>query len=158
MYTQILRNIKLRQNDVPPAYYSYKTRKNEHCFSMTIFVCAAVAAGIEQPTIKQYLDCYVKANEAGILSDEDSPDFFGAYVKSDRRLGNLVLKHFGSNKKLIRAGRLDGKTAEMPNADFIIINGKTERGNGHFREFRYDPWSPEITFRYFKSIRYYIVR
>ena len=93
---------------------------------------------VKQKTMKK--NCFVKDHEA--VGNEG----FSFMIAPDVRL-----KYIGAHyiDKSIGAdwGRHHG--------DFIIVHVRTIRGNGHFRLFDYDPYSPSPGYDKIKSLRYY---
>lgn len=158
---------KFKQNDLPKRLNS-ANGKNEHCFSVTLYVCACDAINRKNnyrgqtviPNKKAYENIYLMANRMKILKDETGKQSHGAYVVNPVDFFQLVLDHYSAGLKVRQVHRLDyepgGSWKTGIAADYLVINIKTAIG-GHFRELNYDPWHKEVKGLYIKSVRGFVV-
>ncbi len=99
------------------------------------------------------------------IGDEDDPTKEGVFVYDHEAVFNNVFGYLNSPLRIKYTGRIYMPWEEARGKEsfgerdghFLILQGKTENGNGHFLNSFYDPIVPSPRVVDFKSLRYYKV-
>lgn len=143
------------------------------CLLFTIFAwaCKLADRGINHTLILMMIDelhNHVRASydrRYPAIGDEDDPKKEGVFVYDHEAVFNKVFTYLSSPIRVEYTGRIYMPWEELRgkesfgerDGDFLILQGKTENGNGHFLNSFYDPIVPSPRLVDLKSLRYYKV-
>jgi hypothetical protein len=138
--------------------------KRDGCLLFSIFAWVCVYADLSMTTAD--IETLIKVLNIGrepALGDENDRLAMGVFVYDHAAVFNEAFKHFGSVFRAVYNGRIYMPWVESNRkvsfgertGNALILQTKTDHGNGHFRTAFYDPWFPMPEMADLKSIRYY---